>query len=144
MKTLKATILAFLVVLAFGAAKAKTVYPNTDDKTSVTYAVNTYVSAISQGKIKELNNLLDDNLKYSMERGSQKLVLDKAQYIESLKNNQNVEQDCLVTSTITESTPDVTLVKVEMKYAEFTRINYVTMVNSSKGWKITNIYSTFK
>jgi hypothetical protein len=144
MKTLKTTILALLIVVSFGAAKADSIYNNNDDRMSVNYAVNTYVSAISRGHIKELNNLLDENLKYSIERGKKTLVFNKAEYLESLKADQGVEQDCLVTTTVNDTTPDVTIVKVDMKYAEFTRTNYVTLTNSSKGWKVTNIYSTFK
>jgi hypothetical protein len=144
MKTLKTTILALLIVVSFGAAKANTIYNNNDDRMSVNYAVNTYVSAISRGHVKELNNLLDDNLKYSIERGKKTLVFSKAEYLESLKADQGVEQDCLVTTTVNDTTPDVTIVKVDMKYADFTRTNYVTLTNSSKGWKVTNIYSTFK
>jgi len=144
MKTLKTTILALLIVVSFGAAKADTIYNNNDDRMSVNYAVNTYVSAISRGHVKELNNLLDENLKYSIERGKKTLVFNKAEYLESLKADQGVEQDCLVTTTVNDTTPDVTIVKVDMKYADFTRTNYVTLTNSSKGWKVTNIYSTFK
>jgi hypothetical protein len=31
-----------------------------------------------------------------------------------------------------------------MKYEGFTRSNYVTLANTSEGWKITNVYSVFK
>ncbi len=144
MKTLKTIAAALLIVVTFGAAKANTIYNNNDDRMSINYSVNTYVNAISRGNVKELTNLLDDNLKYSIERGSKTMVFNKAQYVESLKADQGVEQDCLVTSTITDTTPDVTIVKVDLKYAEFTRTNYVTLTNSAKGWKVTNIYSTFK
>jgi hypothetical protein len=144
MKTLKTTIAALLIVMAFGAAKANTIYNNNDDRMSVNYAVNTYISAISRGHVKELNSLLDENLKYSIERGTKTLVFNKAEYLEAIKADQGVEQDCLVTSTVNETTPDVTIVKVDLKYASFTRTNYVTLTNSAKGWKVTNIYSTFK
>ncbi|MBW4888158.1 nuclear transport factor 2 family protein [Mucilaginibacter sp. HMF5004] len=144
MKTLKATILGLLIVMTFGAAKANSIYNNNDDKMSVNYAVNVYVDAISRGHVKELAPLLDDNLKYSIEQGSKTVVFSKSEFLESLKADQNVEQNCLVTTTVNESTPDVAIVKVDMKYAGFTRTNFVTLTNSSKGWKVTNIYSKFK
>ncbi|WP_295653390.1 nuclear transport factor 2 family protein [uncultured Mucilaginibacter sp.] len=143
MKTLKTTILGLLMLVAFGAAKANVVKLD-DSKLTVNYAVNTYVDAVSLGNYKELSSLLDDNLKYSIERGNKTLVFNKAQLLESFKQEQGVKQDCEVSTSVNDSTPDVTIVKVEMKYADFTRTNYVTLVNSAKGWKITNIYSSFK
>jgi hypothetical protein len=143
MKTLKTIIAALLVVLTFGAAKANTIY-NNDDKTSLNYAVNTYIDAISNGHVKELNTLVDENLKYSIERGDKKLVFNKTEYLEGLKADEGVKQDCLITSTVNEPTPDVTILKIDMKYAGFTRTDYVTLNNTAKGWKVTTIYSAFK
>jgi len=144
MKTLKTSILGLLMLVAFAAAKASPVKIYDDTKLTVNYAVNTYVDAISLGNYKEMTALLDDNLKYSIERGTKTMVFNKAQFLESIKGDQGVKQDCEVSTSVNDSTPDVTIVKVEMKYADFTRTNYVTMVNSAKGWKITNIYSSFK
>jgi len=133
------------MLVAFGAANAKSiVYDDGTNNATVNYVVNTYVDAVSLGNYKVLGALLDDNLKYSVERGSKTLVFNKAQLLESFKQDQGIKQDCQVSTSVNDSTPDVTIVKVELKYAEFTRTNYVTMVNSAKGWKITNIYSSFK
>ena len=144
MKTIKITIIGLLLLVTFGAAKANTVKDGGNEMVSVNYSINTYVSAISRGRVKDVTDLLSDNLKYSIQRGNKILVFNKSQYIESAKNDQNVQQDCLVTSTVAESTSDVMIVKVDMKYANVTRTNYVTLVNQDNGWKITNIYSVFK
>ena len=42
-----------------------------------------------------------------------------------------------------ESNANIAIVKVDMKYSDFTRSNYVTIANTGNGWKITNVYSTF-
>ena len=144
MKTLKITILGLLMIATFGAAKANTVKHGGNDMVSANYTINTYVGAISRGRVKDMTDLLGDNLKYSIQRGNKVLVFNKSQYVESAKNDQNLQQDCLVTTTVAESTSDVMIVKVDMKYADVTRTNYVTLINSDNGWKITNIYSVFK
>ncbi len=61
-----------------------------------------------------------------------------------MKGDQNVEQTCTVSTSEVETNADMSLVKVDMKYEGFTRSNYVTMVNTGAGWKITNVYTVFK
>jgi len=143
MKTLKTGIVGLAIVLTFGAANATTIKNNNYGAT-VNEDVTTYVNAISHGELKGLNALLDDHLKYSVARGSETLVFGKAEFIQSVQADKNVEQNCTISTSVDDSTPDVTIAKVEMKYEGFTRTNYVTMVNSARGWKITNIYSTFE
>jgi hypothetical protein len=149
MKTLTTTILALVILLSFGAAKADGTNngannTNTNAKLSVDYAVNTYVNAVTVGDVKDINNILGDNLKYSIERGDKKMVYNKQQTAEAFVEDADVQQDCVVTTTVSNSNPDVTIVKVELQYVDCIRTNYVTMTNSAQGWKITNIYSTFK
>ena len=72
------------------------------------------------------------------------MVYNKQQTAEAFEEDADVQQDCVVTTTVNNSNPDVTIVKVELQYVDCIRTNYVTMTNSAQGWKITNIYSTFK
>jgi hypothetical protein len=149
MKTLTTTILALIIVLSFGAAKADGTNNTANNnnaaaKMSVDYAVNTYVNAVTLGDIKELDGILDSNLKYSIERGNGKMVYNKAQTMDAFADDQDIQQDCITTTTVNNSAPDVTTVKVELQYVDCIRTNYVTFIKSEQGWKVTNIYSTFK
>lgn len=143
MKTLKTIALGLLIAVTFNAAKAA---PKNDDneKLSVSYTVNTYVNAVTHGQLSGLDEMIDNNAKFTSLRGQQLLSFNKNEEIAFMKNTENVEQDCLTTSAVTESNADFTVVKVDMKYSNFTRTNYVTMANTIKGWKITNVYSVFK
>jgi len=64
--------------------------------------------------------------------------------LDNIKFNKNVEMQCTTSTTVVESNADLALVKVDMKYSNSVRSNYVTLVNTGAGWKITNVYSVFK
>ena len=140
MKTLKSIMLG-LAMLALGA----TVKANTNDnsKLTQTYAVNTYVDAMTRGRLSGLNDVLDNSASFSTVRGKQVLSFDKKQMLDYFKTNRNTEQQCTTSTSVVESTPSIAIVKVDMKYDNFTRSNYVTIANTGNGWKITNVYSVF-
>jgi hypothetical protein len=64
--------------------------------------------------------------------------------IESLNDTKNTEQDCTTTTSVVESNEAMAVVKVDMQFEGFLRTNMVTVTNTGKGWKITNVYSVFK
>jgi hypothetical protein len=142
MKTLKSIILGLALLLVCGAVKANPVTDN--ENLTATHAVNTYVDAITRGKLAGLNDVLDQTVKFSMLRGKKMLSFDKKQMMDFFKGDKNVEQACTTSTDIVESNADIKVVKVDMKYDGFTRSNYVTVTNTGDGWKITNVYSVFK
>jgi hypothetical protein len=143
MKTLKTIILGFIAVMTFGAASAKTT-TTTNDKFSIKYALSAYVDAITVGKNEALVEVLDQDFKFTMLRGSAMFSCNKNQMLTFMKTTENVKQDCQTSVTISESNADITVAKVTMKYPGFTRTNYVTLASTTEGWKITSVYSVFK
>jgi len=141
MKTIKTIAAALLIAVTFGAAKANTI---DNEILTVNHAVNSYVNAMTHGQVADLANVIDANAKFTMLRGKKMLSFNKAEILGSVQENENVEQDCKTTTSVRESNSDLTVVKVDMKYAGFTRSNYVTLANTADGWKITNVYSVFK
>jgi hypothetical protein len=142
MKTLKSIMLGLALLIVCGAAKAN---DNTEgENLTKNYAINTYVDAMTRGKVQGLNEVIDQSAKFSMLRGKSVLSFTKSEMIESLKANKNVDQDCTTSTSIVESTSDLAVVKVDMQFDGFVRSNYVTIANTGKGWKITNVYSVFK
>ncbi len=140
MKTLKSILLG-LVLLAVGTAvKAN----NTNDGTlTENHAINTYVDAMTRGKLQGLNDVLDQSAQFSMLRGKTVLSFSKKQMLDYMQANKNTEQTCTTSTSIVESNANVAVVKVDMKYEGFVRSNYVTIANTGNGWKITNVYSVF-
>lgn len=141
MKTLKSIALGLILLTVFGAAKA-------DSKPAVVltkdYVINTYIDAISHGKMAGVKDILDANVKFSMMRGDKVIDYTRAQMLSFMQENHDIEQSCTVTTSEMESNYNTSVVKVDMKYNGFVRSNFVTITNTGKGWKITNVYSVFK
>lgn len=141
MKTLKSIALGLVLLTVFGVAKAS-------NKPAVVlskdYVINTYIDAVSHGKTEGLKDVFDSFAKFSMLRGNKVVNYTKAEMLTALQASRGVEQNCSVTTSETESGYNTSVVKVDMKYAGFVRTNYVTITNTDKGWKITNVYSEFK
>lgn len=143
MKTLKTIALGLILLVTFGAANATTIKTNNESLT-VNHAITTYVNALAHGQVSDLSAVIDQNAKFTMLRGSKMLSFNKDEVVNSVQENQNVDQVCTVSTSVRESNSDLTVVKVDMKYEGFTRSNYVTLANTAEGWKITNVYSVFK
>ena len=141
MKTLKSILLGLALMVVCGAVKAN----NTDEgKLTQNHAINTYVDAMTRGKLQGLNEVLDQSAQFSMLRGKTVLSFSKKQMLDYLQANKNTEQTCTITTSIVESNANVAVVKVDMKFDGFVRSNYVTIANTGNGWKITNVYSVFE
>jgi len=140
MKTLRSIMLGLAMLAMCGVVKANT---NDNVKLTQTYAVNTYVDAMTRGRLNGLNDVLDNSASFSMVRGKQVLSFSKKQMLDYFKTNRNTEQICITSTSVVESNANIAIVKVDMKYSDFTRSNYVTIANTGNGWKITNVYSTF-
>jgi hypothetical protein len=141
MKTLKSIAFGLLLLTGVGAANAA---EKPADRLSKNYAINTYIDAMSRGKLQGFNEVVDQTAKFSMLHGSKMLSASKTDMLNFVKDNQNIEQTCTVSTSEVESNDAVSVVKVDMKYNGFTRSNYVTVANTGEGWKITNVYSVFK
>lgn len=140
MKTLKSITAALLIVLSTSAfAKDDT----KAEKLNINYALKTYIDAVTHGKIEGLSEVMDKDVKFTTTRGAQIISYNKNQMLESIKSLQNVEQNCTTDYSIVESTPTQSIVKVTMKYEGFSKINFLNMANTGKGWKIVSVSTSF-
>ncbi len=62
--------------------------------------------------------------------------------LEVFKNYENVVQNCEANYNAIEVGSSQAIVKVTLKYESFSVVNFVTLANSNKGWKITSISSS--
>ena len=112
-------------------------------KLKMDYALNAYINALSSGSIKGLAEVLDKDVKYTISRGEGIVTLNRSQILELFKSYENIEQNCTTTQSIIEAGDNQTIVKINMKYEAFSKVNFVTLNNTPKGWKITNISTTY-
>ena len=113
------------------------------NKLSLDYALKTYIDAISSGKIKDFADILDSEVKFTVTHGERITNYNGSQMINWMKSNENVIQNCITDYAVVEQNATQAIIKVTMKYDAFSRINYVTMAQTNKGWKITNVSSVF-
>lgn len=107
------------------------------------YALKTYIDAIASGKVKGFAEILDNDVKFTVTRGEKIVNYSRSEMVASLKGSENISQNCVTEHAIVEQSATQAIVKVTMKYDAFSRINYVTMAQTNKGWKITNVSSVF-
>ncbi|NHA08071.1 nuclear transport factor 2 family protein [Mucilaginibacter sp. HC2] len=142
MKTLKSILLGLALLVIASASKATT-YTDGENLTK-NYAISTYIDAMTHGKLKGLSEVIDQDAKFSMLRGKTVLNFSKDEMLQSLNASKDTEQTCTTTTSVVESNEAIAVIKVDMQYDGFTRSNFVTVSNTGKGWKITNVYSVFK
>jgi hypothetical protein len=142
MKTLKfvmlGTALLFAFVVTNAAAKTTHASPTKEE------VINTYLNAVVHGKLDGIDNAIDNDAEFNMIRGGNVKTLTKPQIISSLKSSENVEQDCQCTKSVVQDSDDATVLKVEMKYNDFTRTDVITAERAANGWKITKVDTSFK
>jgi hypothetical protein len=143
MKNLNAIVALLAIVLAFSAAKAA---DDDNGKFTRNYAISTYVDAITEGKLDGLEEILYNSTKFCLLQNKKTAVnYSKTEMLEYMKANlKNVKQMCITTTTVVEDNPGITLLKIDIRYSNFLRTNYVTIANTGNGWKITNVCSVFK
>src|SRR6201999_3121646 len=103
MKTLKSILLGLALLLVCGLAKANTNDNNIDDRSTPTFAINTFVDAMTRGKLAGLSEVLDKTAEFSMVRGKKVLSFNKSEMLNFFKDNRNIEQTCTTSTSVVES-----------------------------------------
>lgn len=137
LKSIFAALLISIIVTSVGYAKVDKGYLTMD------YAIKTYVEAVTMGKVKGVEEILDNNVKFTLAQGNKVINYNKMELINSLKISENINQNCKTNYSIIEKGDAQTIVKVKMDYENFSKINYVTISNTDQGWKITNVSSVY-
>ena len=141
MKTLTTLTAAVLMVLSFSAFASEDLK---SEKLKMNYAVQTYIDAISNGETSGIEDIIDSKASFTLAKGNSIVNYSKSEIIASMKSNKGVQQNCSTDFNVIEQTIDQAIVKVSMKYDTFSRVNFVTIANTSNGWRITNVSSSFQ
>jgi len=143
MKTLKSILfgIAMLAVCTVANAKSKV-----SDKPALTesYVISTYIGAVTNGNLKDFDRILGDAITFNSVQGTEVKAFDKDAILANLKSNEGVKQDCTTSSSKVKETPDGTTYEIDMKYADHTRVDMVTIVEGSNGWKISDVTTSYK
>ena len=106
--------------------------------------IDTYLNAIVHGKLDGVIDAIDDDAQFNMKRGEHVNTLTKAQILDGLKAYANIEQDCQCSKSVLQDDDAKKVLKVDMKYADYTRTDVITTEQVGAGWKITKVETSFK
>lgn len=136
MKTLKSIVLglALLVVGTVANAANKPAIELTKNE-----VLNIYINALVHGKVDGLENILADDVKFTMYRGTSEVNLNKKNILAALKASENIEQGCTTTTAVLDETKKSMVVRVSMDYGGYKRINLLTISLNRADFKITKI-----
>ena len=142
MKTLKLIVPLLSLIIAFTTANAKNA-PD-DGIFTKTHAIDTYVDAMTRGKLDGFDLVIDSSAKFTTLRKDKRLIsCNKNEMVAFLSKIRNVEENCTASTAIIQNTADMIVAKIDMQFEGFTRSNYVSIANTGNGWKIINVYSVF-
>jgi hypothetical protein len=140
MKTLKTLTAALLIALTSSAFAADDIKK---EKLQLNYTVQTFIDAVSHGKINDLSEVLDSDVKLTFTRANKIYNYNKAEILRSFKPLKNIEQNCNTDFSIIEVNPNQAIAKITMNYNGFSKVSLINMANSKTGWKITNISNSY-
>lgn len=142
MKTIKTSFLTLsllLITALFVQAK-----PDRKPEITCEYVLARYVQCITQGETDGIGKLLDDSFEEGIPIKGKTETFSKEQIVAFFKANEGTIQNCTTASSFIELSDKVAIAKVELKYPDFTRVNYVTLSNTGNVWKITHISTSYK
>jgi len=143
MKTLAKLIVAGCIILTSGSAFAGNP-KKAMKRNSMEYALNNYVEAITKGKINAYERAIDDEATFSILRNNRIFTYNKKNEVELLRNMEGVQQNCEAETQVTENNGQFAVVRVNLKYEGFTKINYVTLYNIAGSWKVSSVSTVFE
>jgi len=144
MKFLKSIMLGVAMVAVFGTANAAKFTGNVPPL-SLEDVLKTYVEATTQGNVVGFEKILSNNVTFTTTRNDNVITLKKEDVLNNLKANAGIKQDCTTTITLLTATRENTVYEIDVKYADYVRADYITMVGTDEtGWKITNVNTTIK
>ena len=136
MKTLKLTIAVLALLFVGVTANATTAITKSD-------VVNIYINAIANGKVKGLDNVLDEQMQFCTQRGANVNTISKDTFLDYLGKASDTTAPLNTSTTIMQDDDSSQKVKIDFKYDGYVRTDVVTL-NHTTGWVITNVTSTTK
>jgi hypothetical protein len=141
MKTLKAMMMGLALLFVCSISQAA---PTGHGSATKDQVIDTYLNAIVHGKLDGINDAIDDDAQFYTKRGDLVNTVSKSQILDAMKVNANVEQQCQCTKLVLQDDDEKKVMKVDMKYADYTRTDVITAEPAGKGWKITKVETSYK
>lgn len=141
MKTIK--FISVILSLLFLVGSVKADKPKNRAAFTMKFSIDAFIEADARGVCDGLTDIIAEKATFGIMSGDKIFAATKKQVINQMQSLRGVQQNCTTDYAILETREHYALIKVEMKYPAFTRVNYITMNECSDGWKIVNVTSIF-
>jgi len=130
------------ISLLFICAAAQAITKPAAGKLTRDEVVKIYIDATISGNVSKLENVLADDLQFTIQRGDYVNTQDKTQLIDYVKNNTALDTSVKTTTTVMREDDNSAEIKVQFKYDGYSRTDEVTL-NKTFRWVITTVQCTF-
>ena|SRR5690554_323867 len=137
MKTLKKSILTLSILFA-GCLFVNAGIPTKAGASAKDVLVK-YIENTTSGEDHDFKELLGEDFKQYIDCDKKRFNYNKKQFLSYMKTTRNVVFNCETKYSLVEQAEDFVIAKVDIKFPNFTKTDYVTLSNTKDGWKITNI-----
>lgn len=142
MKIIKEIMIGLILLLVCNNIMASTSPRRID--LSKFRAVNIYINAVVHGKVGNIKDVIDDDAFFNIQHGTKFNTVSKPQVIYALSWTQNMEQICRYSKSIVWEDGNISILKLNMRYSDFTRTDMVTLQRAGSEWKITKVETSFE
>ncbi|MCW8311148.1 nuclear transport factor 2 family protein [Sphingobacterium thalpophilum] len=99
--------------------------------------IGAYVNTISIGDVQWVEHLFTDDFDYHLDKTKQRY--SKKQFVKFLKSMADHSYDCVTEFALLDETPVACMAKMTLQFETFTRTDYIYMLSTAEGWKISKI-----
>ncbi|GAA4778808.1 hypothetical protein GCM10023231_01730 [Olivibacter ginsenosidimutans] len=144
MKTFITSIAAAIIFISNSAFANTEGKANRSTVAAINHSLDLYTDALTNGQVAGLDQLFSEQFqqRYSTKKAGH--TFGKEQVLGFLKKQKNIRQDCETDYSIVDENKGVAIAKVTMKYATFSRVDYVTVAQSKDDYQITQVVTTFE
>lgn len=134
-----ALIGAFVAIATASFAKDKRV-----KNTNPTTVIDSYIQITTKGNTEGIQHLFSKDFKWTQSSNAKTKTCNRTDLITYLKSNKGLIQNCITTYSIVEKNNNCVIVKIEMKYDSFTKVECITLCNENQEWTINQIIESYK
>lgn len=131
---------AILIISASAFAKAET---KASRLATTTNSVDLYIESITKGNVESLNDLFSAQFRQNTNANGKVTTHTKEELVNFMKRQKNIKQNCSSSYTLIEQNATTAIAKVEMKYRDFTKVDYVTLGREGNDWKVNQVVTTY-
>lgn len=135
-KTIAALFIALVATVFYAHADIKP-YKELDTKE----VIMNYVGASLLGHSDYTKYMFADDFKYTNTANND--VFGRKEYMNYLNKVKSLKPNCTQKLEIVDQTGNTAIGKVTMEFDNFTRVDYITLIQSQDGWKINKVVTTY-